>query len=143
MGEVSGRLILGAFQLLLGSWTLFNGDYAEYEASREAASKASAAPAAPPPPQPEKPAEKPRKPNDRKPAASSAPRRKGPHTSLSQEELESRIAAAESRIAAIDQLLADPVTFRDRARSASLLDERTALIARKSSLEEEWLARAS
>ena len=126
-----------------GTWTLFNGDYAEYEASREAASKASAAPAAPAPPQPERPAERPRKPNDRNPAASSAPRRKGPHTSLSQEELESRIAAAESRIATIDQLLADPATFRDRARSASLLDERTALIARKSSLEEEWLARES
>ena len=95
-----------------------------------------------PPPQAERPSERPRKASDRKPAAN-APRRKGPHTSLSQEELESRIAAAESRIAAIDQLLADPATFRDRDRSASLLDERTALIARKSSLEEEWLARAS
>ena len=126
-----------------GSWTLFNGDYAEYEASREAASKPAAAPAAPPPPPVERPAEKPKKASDRKPASSSAPRRKGPHTSLSQEELESRIAAAESRIATIDQLLADPATFRDRAKSASLLDERTALIARKSSLEEEWLARAS
>ena len=126
-----------------GSWTLFNGDYAEYEASREAASKPAAVPAAPPPPPAERPAERPKKPNDRQPAASSAPRRKGPHTSLSQEELESRIAAADSRIATIDQLLADPATFRDRAKSASLLDERTALIARKSSLEEEWLARAS
>jgi len=126
-----------------GTWTLFNGDYAEYEASREAAGKPSAAPATPPPPPAERTAEKPKKANDRKPAAHGAPRRKGPHTSLSQEELESRIAAAESRMATIDQLLADPVTFRDRAKSASLLDERTALIARKSSLEEEWLARAS
>jgi ATP-binding cassette subfamily F protein 3 len=131
------------------TWTLFNGDYAEYEAAREANGKAAAAPpaSAPPPPEkahdkPSKAGEKPRKGNDRKPAAN-APRRKGPHTSLSQDELESRIAAAESRIAAIDQLLADPATFRDRAKSASLLDERTALIARKSSLEEEWLARAS
>ncbi len=131
------------------TWTLFNGDYAEYEAAREASTKAAAAPPASAPPPLEKAhdksskaGEKPRKGNDRKPSGS-APRRKGPHTSLSQDELESRIAAAESRIASIDQLLADPATFRDRAKSASLLDERTALIARKSSLEEEWLARAS
>jgi ATP-binding cassette subfamily F protein 3 len=131
------------------SWTLFNGDYAEYEAARESNSKPAASPPAVPPLQPERGSEKPSKAserptkgNDRKPAATGA-RRKGPHTSLSQEELESGIAAAESRLAAIDQSLADPATFRDRAKSASLLDERSALIARKSSLEEEWLARAS
>ncbi|MDX2133014.1 MAG: ABC-F family ATP-binding cassette domain-containing protein [Planctomycetota bacterium] len=58
------------------------------------------------------------------------------------EQIEKRIEELEKRIAEVDALLADPVVWRDHARSAKLSDERRRLAGEKEPLEFEWSRRA-
>lgn len=74
-----------------------------------------------------------------KPAA--AAKRRGPLSKLSDAEVEKQLAQSGARLKEVERLLADPEVFRDRGKSAGLLEEHTTLGKRVADLEEEWLAR--
>ncbi len=73
--------------------------------------------------------------------AASPPRRKGPYSKLSDAEVERQLATSTKRVGEVEALLADPEVFKDRARSAALLNEHAGLAKKVPELEEEWLSR--
>ncbi|MDA0803564.1 MAG: ABC-F family ATP-binding cassette domain-containing protein [Planctomycetota bacterium] len=69
------------------------------------------------------------------------PKRRGPHVRLSDTDVEKQLGAATKRNGEVEALLADPEVFKDRARSAALLNEHAGLAKKIPELEEEWLSR--
>ncbi len=129
-----------------GSWRLFKGTYAEFDALR-VASEASPAPApsAPrktttaPPANAPKPTPT-RKVNPQRTAPRTSAR--NPLSSFPLDELEARVQAITAQLASIDAQLGDPLVYADRKKTNTLLDERTTVESQKLRLEEEWLRRA-
>jgi ATP-binding cassette subfamily F protein 3 len=69
------------------------------------------------------------------------PKRKNPHSWMSSDQLEDRIAELERQIAALDESLNDPDVWKDAIRAAQGAADRADLKASLASLEEEWLSR--
>jgi ATP-binding cassette subfamily F protein 3 len=67
---------------------------------------------------------------------------KGPHARLKVEELEKKIAAAQARMVAIDQAMADPAVYVDGAKIKALQADRAKAARELQDLEDEWLRRA-
>jgi ATP-binding cassette, subfamily F, member 3 len=67
---------------------------------------------------------------------------KGPHARLKVEELEKKIAAAQARMVAIDQAMADPAVYVDGAKIKALQADRAKAERELQDLEDEWLRRA-
>jgi hypothetical protein len=70
------------------------------------------------------------------------PKSKGPHARLGSADLEKKLAAAQARIAGIDQQMLDPAVFTDGAKIRSLQIDRAHAERELQEFEEEWLLRA-
>ena len=124
----------------------FLGTYSEYIQTQDAQAvvkddreqvkaKTLKAKAAKPPVSPKAQAQK--KAKDSKPA-----KRKSRFSHISQSKLEAAIEQAESKLAELDALLADPEVYKDHKRFGALHDEREKVQAELSPLEREWARRA-
>lgn len=90
-------------------------------------------------------AEEAKKKEQRDAAASAGSGKKGMRSSLERmttEQLEQKIETVERRIRELDASLADPVVWKDAAKSAKLGDERAKAVAELEPLEFEWSRRA-
>jgi ATP-binding cassette subfamily F protein 3 len=70
------------------------------------------------------------------------PAQGGPGQAMSQKQLEQRIETLETRIAEIDQSLADPEIYQQGDRVQALQNERAELVGELEPLEAEWATRA-
>ncbi|MCC7192911.1 MAG: ABC-F family ATP-binding cassette domain-containing protein [Phycisphaeraceae bacterium] len=66
----------------------------------------------------------------------------GPYAKLSQQGLEEKIVAIETKLAELDKELADPDIYRDRGKVKRLQEKRSQLSNELRPLEEEWTRRA-
>ncbi len=127
-----------------GRWSLFQGNYAEFDAARR---RPKAAPTvATAPPQAEAPRTQPKQPQarrDRAPSPAKTPQRaKGGQSHVAIELLEKRIEAATKQLAALDARMNDPKVYSDRAKTVAVLEERSKVESERATLEAEWLRRA-
>ncbi len=113
-----------------GRWTLFQGSYAEFDAQRPRGAKPA------PSPTPEAQV-KPKPSLDATPVAK--PRTAKPRPSRAIGELERSMAALSTRIATLDERMGHEEVYRDRAKTTTMLDERTSLERQRAALEAEWL----
>ena len=122
----------------------FHGTYSEYLEAMAKEAESTATPQSPKAAKPDKPSpQPPATPASSRPSTTtSKPPRKGAITKLSQDKLEARIVEIEKQLAAIDDELAFPETYRTPARVKDLQDQRAALQAELSPLEQEWSTRA-
>ncbi|MFG0282958.1 MAG: ABC-F family ATP-binding cassette domain-containing protein [Phycisphaerales bacterium JB039] len=123
-----------------GGAEIFHGGYSAYAAARRAPAEASEAPGASKPAERREPAATASRDTVSAPAAP-AKKRKSPHSWMSSEQLETRIAELEGQVARLDRTLGDPEIWKDAVRAAALTDERAELKSALGALEEEWLGR--
>ncbi len=116
----------------------FLGTYSEYLAALEKEKHNATTP------QPRNTSTKPPAPAAASPKRATAPKRPsgGATSKLSQEKLEARIVEIEKQLAAIDEELAFPETYRDGDRVKALQAQRLQLQADLTPLEAEWASRA-
>jgi len=123
----------GNLRHFLGTWSEWLDEQAKANTGGSASAGPDAPKAAPPKPTPPKP----------KPEKPAAPKKRNTRfAALSQPKLESRIEQIEARLAELDQLLADPATYRDHARFSGLQAEHEKLSKELGPLEAEWAERA-
>jgi ATP-binding cassette subfamily F protein 3 len=70
------------------------------------------------------------------------PQQKSRFSHMNQAKLEQSIEKAETKLAELDELLADPEVYKDHKRFSELHDEREKVAAELTPLEEEWARRA-
>ncbi|QDU71132.1 ribosomal protection-like ABC-F family protein [Mucisphaera calidilacus] len=130
-----------------GGWSLFQGTYSEYAASLEAAPLLDTGEQTrknKPKSKPEASQPQANNTESKKPGKQSKPRGKsrGGVTKLSQKALEEKIETLETRIAELDQQLADPDLYRDASAFSKVHDDRMKLATELEPLEAEWMERA-
>ncbi len=109
----------------------FYGTYRDWLSEKNKAEEAAKRPA---PPEPKK------KTGAKPQAAADKPR--NPLVKMKDKELEKRIIAAETKLAELDQRLADPQLYKDTGAFRAVHDERKQLAGELEPLEAEWLRRA-
>jgi ATP-binding cassette subfamily F protein 3 len=123
-GQGNAKLVLGSYH-----------DHADL------IEKPANTPAGDPPAKKPAPATKPA--GDRNPKAKSKGKMKSrPFGGLSDAKLESRIESLESKVAELDQQLADPAIYQDHKRFSDLQNQREKLAGELAPLEMEWTERA-
>jgi ATP-binding cassette subfamily F protein 3 len=123
-----------------GRWTHFQGNYAEFDEQRRKTTRPTHTPEKTPT-RPASPVASPEPP--RTPARSTdrteKPRTQAKRPSRALQEVERSLAAMTAKIAALDERMGHEETYRDRAKTTALLDQRGALERQRASLEAEWL----
>jgi ATP-binding cassette subfamily F protein 3 len=122
-----------------GGATTFAGNYSEWHEQEQARRAQPTAPASKPAPRPAPKPEARTKPKTVKPPPNLP---KNPLSWLTVPKLEAKIEESHKRLKSVDADLGDPEIYRDKARTARLLDERAALAAGLEDLEAEWLRRS-
>jgi ATP-binding cassette subfamily F protein 3 len=133
-----------------GRWTLFNGDYAAFDAQRRQATAQSESPK----PTAQKPATQPTRTAAQPAGQPARPQRqqrtrtpknrvdaRNPLSHIATEQLEERISALTALLRDIDLKLADPEVYSDRTRTNDVLDSRSTAELEKQQLESEWMRR--
>ncbi|MEZ6193930.1 MAG: ATP-binding cassette domain-containing protein, partial [Phycisphaerales bacterium] len=79
---------------------------------------------------------------EKKDKGGNKPKQKSRFSHMNQAKLEQSIEKAETKLAELDALLADPEVYKDHKRFSELHDEREKVQAELTPLEEEWARRA-